>query len=112
MDMTPRDAEAILPDNQQTIGKPRTEDMLYDLFPRHIADALKTGQKVEPESHELVTVVFSDIVRFTDISRESTPLKISNMLDRLYLEFDKIARQHNVFKVWSGFKRWEDHLHQ
>lgn len=76
-----------------------TTDMLYELFPRHVADALKAGQKVNPENHENVTVVFSDIVHFTDISRETTPLKVSNMLDRLYLAFDKIARKHQVFKV-------------
>lgn len=69
------------------------------LFPRHIADQLKAGQKVEPEQHELVTVIFSDIVHFTDISRMTTPLKVSQMLDRLYLAFDKVARKHQVFKV-------------
>lgn len=26
-----------------------TVDMLYEIFPKHIADSLKTGQKVEPE---------------------------------------------------------------
>ena len=69
------------------------------LFPKHIADQLKAGQKVEPEHHELVTVIFSDIVHFTDISRTSTPLKVSQMLDRLYLAFDKVARKNQVFKV-------------
>jgi len=38
-------------------------------------------------------------VHFTDISRELSPLKVSMMLDRLYLAFDKIAGQHGVFKV-------------
>ena len=57
------------------------------------------GKKVEPETHELVTIVFSDIKGFTDISREISPLKVSMMLDRLYLAFDKCARTHGVFKV-------------
>ena len=66
---------------------------------RHIAEALKAGQKVEPESHEMVTIVFSDIKGFTDISREISPMKVSMMLDRLYLAIDEIAKKHQVFKV-------------
>ena len=76
-----------------------TGDMLYELFPKKVADRLKAGLKVEPEQHEEVTVVFSDIVRFTDISRQLPPLKVSQMLDRLYLAFDKVARKNHVFKV-------------
>jgi class 3 adenylate cyclase len=63
---------------------------------RHIADALKEGRKVEPENHELVTIVFSDIKGFTDISRQISPMKVSEMLDRLYLAFDRIAGKHKV----------------
>lgn len=73
--------------------------MLYELFPKKVADQLKAGQKVEPEQHEEVTVVFSDIVHFTDISRQLPPLKVSNMLDRLYLSFDKVSAKNKVFKV-------------
>jgi len=36
---------------------------------------------------------------FTDISRALSPLKVSQMLDRLYLAFDKVAGKNNVFKV-------------
>lgn len=102
MDMTIQDAEPNVEGEHNIFSKPKeitTEDMLYEVFPRHIADALKAGQKVEPESHENVTVVFSDIVHFTDISKTISPLKVSQMLDRLYLSFDQIARKHHVFKV-------------
>ena len=63
MDMTIQDAEPL--DRADQALKARTEkasgDMLYEVFPRHIADALKKGEKVEPEDHEIVTVFFSDI---------------------------------------------------
>jgi len=100
MDLTSSDLEP-LTDEQQKAGsrKRRSGDMLYELFPKHIADALADGKKVEPEHHELVTIVFSDIVNFTAVSQELGPLKVSNMLDNLYLAFDKIARRHNIFKV-------------
>jgi len=77
----------------------RTDDLLYSVFPKHIAEALRAGRKVEPENHECVTIFFSDIVGFTDISSALDPLKISDMLDRLYNSFDSLSHYHNVFKV-------------
>lgn len=77
----------------------RKPTSLYDVFPKHIADALNAGKGVEPESHECVTVVFSDIVGFTTISQTFTPMKVSQMLDRLYQAFDSLAKKHSVFKV-------------
>jgi len=58
MDMSPSDAEPMTSDQIGMAKKP-TKDMLYDIFPRHIADALKKGEKIDPEQHELVTIVFS-----------------------------------------------------
>jgi serine/threonine protein kinase len=74
-------------------------EFLYQVFPRHIADVLKNGGKVEPESHEIVTIFFSDIVGFTAIASSFPPLKVSSMLDRLYLKLDSLARKHDLFKI-------------
>jgi len=72
---------------------------LYDVFPKHIADALNAGKKVDAESHEIVTIVFSDIVGFTTISQNFSAMKVSTMLDRLYQAFDELAKKYHVFKV-------------
>jgi Adenylate and Guanylate cyclase catalytic domain len=77
----------------------KTDSLLYSVFPKHVADALRNGQKVAPENHELVTIFFSDIVGFTDISSKLDPLKISDMLDRLYHSLDALSDYHDVFKV-------------
>lgn len=98
MDMNPQDAEPIIEETRVRQGK-ATGDMLYEVFPKKVADRLKAGQKVEPETHENVTIFFSDIVHFTDISRMMSPVKVCHMLDRLYLAFDELARKHEVFKV-------------
>mmetsp|Transcript_24363 Transcript_24363/g.54895 ORF Transcript_24363/g.54895 Transcript_24363/m.54895 type:complete len:1195 (-) Transcript_24363:108-3692(-) len=75
------------------------EELLYDVFPRHIANALREGRKVEPERRDMVTIFFSDIVGFTTISSTLDPVKVSNMLDRLYSAFDRLSQTHGVFKV-------------
>lgn len=77
----------------------RTDNLLFDVFPRHVAHALREGRKVEPEAREEVTVFFADIVGFTTISASLSPIKVSDMLDRLYTQFDALSRKHGVFKV-------------
>ncbi|KAK3238909.1 hypothetical protein CYMTET_51119 [Cymbomonas tetramitiformis] len=75
------------------------DELLDQIFPKHVAQMLKDGKKVEPEHHPCVTIFFSDIVGFTDISQELTALQVMDMLDRLYSKFDAVARKHGVFKV-------------
>jgi len=73
--------------------------LLYDNFPKKVANAIREGRKVEPESRECVSIFFSDIVGFTDISSTLSPMKVSEMLDRLYSSFDALSRAHDVFKI-------------
>jgi class 3 adenylate cyclase len=77
----------------------QTEDLLSQLFPKHIADALRDGRRVEPENHECVTVYFSDIVGYTEISSKLSPTKVSDLLHRLYSKFDHLCEEYHVFKV-------------
>ncbi len=72
---------------------------LFDIFPRHVAEALRDGRKVEPEHKDVVTIFFSDIVGYTDMSARMDPSKVANMLDRLYHKFDTLSQELEIFKV-------------
>ena len=79
MEMSDADAEPLSEDQQREMGKKRSGDLLYDIFPRHVADALKAGQKVEPEHHEMVTVIFSGTSKLIiDMSPEFNTMVESN----------------------------------
>lgn len=91
------DAETDL--SQVAPGRMNTQISLFDIFPRHIADALRQGRTVEPEHKESVTIFFSDIVGFTTISSELEPRKVADMLDRLYTKLDDLSHTHDLFKV-------------
>jgi guanylate cyclase len=77
----------------------RANKVLLEVFPKHVAQALVAGRKVEPEHRESVTIFFSDVVGFTTISGTLPPDKVSCMLDRLYWKFDELSFLHSVFKV-------------
>ncbi|KAL3928934.1 MAG: hypothetical protein SGBAC_012428 [Bacillariaceae sp.] len=75
------------------------KDFLHQAFPRHVAAVLRSGGKVEPERHNDVSICFSDIVGFTTIASKLDPLKVSNLLDRLYMKFDEVTTKYDLFKV-------------
>lgn len=81
-----------------TVSK-KSHVSMFDIFPRHVAEALRDGRKVEPEHKDVVTIFFSDIVGFTDISAELEPHKVANMLGRLYTRFDELSNIHDCYKV-------------
>ena len=84
---------------QRGENKTRKTVSLFDIFPRHIAEALRDGHQVEPIQREMVTIFFSDIVGFTDISAMMEPIKVAGMLDRLYTKFDALSQHHEIFKL-------------
>jgi guanylate cyclase soluble subunit beta len=79
----------------------RSEALLYRMLPPFAAEKLKHGQSVVAEDYPSVSILFTDIVGFTEISARSTPRQVCLMLDNLYLTFDSIlkARYPELFKV-------------
>eukprot|EP00241_Pyramimonas_parkeae_P002549 CAMPEP_0114236464 /NCGR_PEP_ID=MMETSP0058-20121206/6857_1 /TAXON_ID=36894 /ORGANISM="Pyramimonas parkeae, CCMP726" /LENGTH=457 /DNA_ID=CAMNT_0001348413 /DNA_START=328 /DNA_END=1702 /DNA_ORIENTATION=- len=73
--------------------------LLDDILPPKVGAKLALGLKVEPEHYDCVTIFFSDIVGFTNISSSQPPEKVMAMLDRLYGKFDQLSKKHGLFKV-------------
>uniref|UniRef100_A0A914YM80 guanylate cyclase n=1 Tax=Panagrolaimus superbus TaxID=310955 RepID=A0A914YM80_9BILA len=79
--------------------KKKSDILLYRMLPRTVADRLKLGQSVEPESFEAITIFFSDVVGFTTLAARSSPIQVVNLLNDLYSTFDTIIDQFSCFKV-------------
>ncbi|XP_060762619.1 guanylate cyclase soluble subunit beta-2-like, partial [Neoarius graeffei] len=79
--------------------KEKTENLLYAMLPKHVANQLKEGKRVEAGEFKECTILFSDVVTFTNICSQCEPIQIVNMLNSMYLKFDRLTTVHNVYKV-------------
>uniref|UniRef100_A0A914HY59 Guanylate cyclase n=1 Tax=Globodera rostochiensis TaxID=31243 RepID=A0A914HY59_GLORO len=79
--------------------KRKSDILLYRMLPRQVADKLKLGEAVEPESFQMATIFFSDVVSFTTLAGKCTPLQVVNLLNGLYTAFDGIIDTHDCYKV-------------
>ncbi|KAL7370294.1 hypothetical protein ABVT39_025085 [Epinephelus coioides] len=79
--------------------KQKTETLLYAMLPRHIANQLKDGKSVEAGEFEVCTILFSDVVTFTNICAACEPIHIVHMLNSMYSKFDRLTNIHDIYKV-------------
>ncbi|XP_059678877.1 guanylate cyclase soluble subunit beta-2, partial [Gavia stellata] len=79
--------------------KKKTEALLYAMLPQHVANQLKEGKRVEAGEFKECTILFSDVVTFTNICAQCEPIQIVLMLNSMYLRFDRLTTVHDVYKV-------------
>lgn len=81
----------------------QSERLLLNILPRPIAERLKETSDAEPthiaDGFSEVTVLFADIVGFTDLSARVSPQKLVSLLNQIFSRFDQLADQHDLEKI-------------
>ncbi|MBK8399046.1 MAG: adenylate/guanylate cyclase domain-containing protein [Leptospiraceae bacterium] len=77
----------------------RTEEILKSVLPSHIAEELKLKGKVEPKLVKSASILFCDLVGFTNIASTLSPENLLFELNGCYSHFDKIVRMHELEKI-------------
>lgn len=93
-------AREIFVANQQVkVERERSEALLLNVLPPQIAGRLKAQKTTIADAFDNVSVLFADIAGFTPLSAQTTPAEIVGMLNRIFVEFDRIARTHGAEKI-------------
>jgi adenylate cyclase len=81
------------------IEQDRAERLLLNILPAAIAERLKQDERTIAEDFAEVTVLFADIVGFTELSTQTAPTELVELLNMIFSEFDRLAEQHGVEKI-------------
>ena len=77
----------------------KTEMLLLNVLPQAIASRLKQGDESIADNFAEVTVLFADIVGFTEISSRIEPQEVVSLLNQVFSAFDYLAEIHGLEKI-------------
>lgn len=77
----------------------KSERLLLSILPKPVADQLKQSQNTIADSFPDATVLFADIVNFTQLSSHRSPIELVSLLNRIFSAFDQLAEQHELEKI-------------
>lgn len=77
----------------------RSEALIDNMLPRHIAVRLKQGDQVIADSHGEAHVLFADLVGFTTLTKRLSPHHLVEVLNEIFSIVDGLTELHGVEKV-------------
>ncbi|HEY4057949.1 MAG TPA: adenylate/guanylate cyclase domain-containing protein [Kofleriaceae bacterium] len=77
----------------------RSEQLLLNVLPAPIGQRLKRGEAPIADSFPDVTILFSDIVGFTELSARLPAASVVEILNEIFSQFDALADKHGVEKI-------------
>ncbi len=77
----------------------RSEHLLLNILPEPIAKRLKDEENTIADSFDNVTVIFADLVNFTEFSTQISSTELVEVLNTIFSEFDYLAARHGLEKI-------------
>lgn len=77
----------------------RAENLLLNILPAPVAERLKANETNIAELCDPVTVLFADIVDFTELATRLPAREVVALLNRIFTRFDEITQEHQLEKI-------------
>ncbi len=88
----------------------KSERLLMNILPEPIAFKLKNDTSAIADYFEESTILFSDIVGFTPLAAKISPIKLVDLLNQIFSQFDHIAEFYGLEKKFDSTSQlilWE-----
>nr|WP_224411773.1 adenylate/guanylate cyclase domain-containing protein [Oscillatoria salina] len=86
--------------NQElALQREKSEQLLLNILPEIIAEQLKQGKSYIADGFAETTILFADLVGFTQISAQISPVQLVNLLNEIFSLFDRLTENYNLEKI-------------
>ncbi|MDD4911188.1 MAG: adenylate/guanylate cyclase domain-containing protein [Sideroxydans sp.] len=85
---------ALLAQEQQ-----RSERVLFNVLPSNIAERLKSNEGAIADGYADVTVMFADLVNFTQLTEQMSPEQMVGLLNTVFSGFDNLSEKYGLEKI-------------
>lgn len=81
------------------VEQDRSEGLLLNILPTAVALRLKNNEQAIADRIPDATVMFADIVNFTQVAANMAPGQVFDMLNSVFSAFDDLVEQHGLEKI-------------
>jgi class 3 adenylate cyclase len=77
----------------------KSERVLFNVLPSNIAERLKNNQGLIADGYADVTVMFADLVNFTQLTEQMSPEQMVGLLNTVFSGFDELSEKYGLEKI-------------
>jgi class 3 adenylate cyclase len=77
----------------------RSDKLLYNVLPVSIAKRLKKKEHPISDYFTQASIVFIDIVNFTELSKDEDPRRVVEALNKIFTKYDTISNKYGLEKI-------------
>ena len=87
-------------ERQSLLGEQeKSERLLLNVLPGGIAKRMQSDQGIIADKHEDATVMFADLVNFTQLTEALPPEQLLGLLNTIFTGFDELAEKYGLEKI-------------
>lgn len=90
---------AVAAEDKLALEYERAENLLLNILPAPIATRLKDNPQIIADEYPSVSVLFADIVNFTETSDAMSPPELVHTLNMAFSRFDALVERHGCEKI-------------
>lgn len=80
-------------------ARERVDDLLHSMLPSDIVGRIQAGETAIADAHGEVSIIFADLVGFTEMSRKISPSHLLKVLNHLFSAFDIEAEKLGIERI-------------
>ncbi|MEN8241164.1 MAG: adenylate/guanylate cyclase domain-containing protein [Chloroflexota bacterium] len=77
----------------------KSDTLLLNILPQEIAEILKNENRLVADAYPEVSILFADLVGFTQLSEHLSPIEMVELLNEVYSNFDRLVEEFGLEKI-------------